>query len=137
MIVDRVKGDVFESAHAHIVFAVNAEGVNDSGFAGVVAQKVWPELAYIGACQLGSLLSLRRDDMTYHALVCHSLARNGWCDAPALIANALDALDIPEGETIAIVAIGAGPVGQAMGADTKAIREAIDRSTKHVTVYSL
>lgn len=138
MIVDTVKGDILESPHKHIAFAINTEGINDSGFAGLVARRFWPELAYIGASKLGTVLTKTiLSGPTFHALVCHSLAAGGWDGTPEHVTRCLDTLSVPEGETVAIVGIGTGPVGRLGGADADAIREGIARSETQCAVYTL
>jgi len=136
MIVDSVVRDIFEAPEAHIAFAVNTEGINDSGFAGLVARRHWPELAYVGPMGLGETITKVGDGKTFHALVCHSLGPGGWGGACQRITECLDALDIPEDETVAIVQVGGGPVGKAMGANVGAIREGMERSVRRVVVYS-
>lgn len=137
MIVETVHGDVLASPYTHIAFAVNAEGINDDGFAGFVSSKDWPELAYIGPQKLGDILTRQAEGRVYHALVCHSLGEDGWKDTPAIIERCLNKLDVPDGETIAVVKIGGGLVGQMMGADVDANLKAIAQSNKKVVVYSL
>jgi len=39
MIVDMVRGDIFETDCKYIAFAVNTEGINDAGFAGQVSRR--------------------------------------------------------------------------------------------------
>lgn len=49
MIIDYKKGqNILNSGETRIAFAVNTEGFNDAGFAGVVARNYWPELANTG-----------------------------------------------------------------------------------------
>ena len=51
MIIEKLQGrDILKSGEKRIAFAVNTEGINDSGFAGMISRKYWPELAYIGKC---------------------------------------------------------------------------------------
>ena len=77
MVVKTVQDDIFNSEAKHIAFAVNTEGYNDAGFAGQVSSKYWNELANCGSHELGTVLSKKVGDKTFHALVCHSL-KNGW-----------------------------------------------------------
>lgn len=135
MIIDEKKGDIFEAPCKHIAFAVNTEGINDSGFAGTVSWRWWKELAHIGPQKLGTVLSHKADGRTFHAIVCHSLKR-GWARSPEAIEKALNSLDVPEDEEIAIVKIGSGPVGIMSGAPTSAILEAMNRSKKKLIVYT-
>lgn len=137
MVVKTTRGNVFNTSHKHIAFAVNVEGYNDAGFAGQVASKFRPELANTGGNKLGEVISFEANGKTFHALVCHSLERGGWTETPKYAEQCLNMLDVPEDETIAVVLMGAGPVGQMMGADVKAIAEAMDRSKKKLEVYSL
>jgi len=138
MIIDCVRGDIFEADLQHIAFAVNTEGFNDSGFAGVVAKRYWPALANTEPKQLGEVLSREVDSsLTFHALVCHELRGSGWGHAPKHIENCLNSLDVPQDEVIGVVAIGAGMVGRMAGADLFANLGAIARSNKACKVYTL
>ena len=135
MIIDTKRGDIFESPYSNIIFAVNAEGVNNAGFAGQVAYRFWPELENIGAHELGTCLAHHGDDeRTYHALVCHSLEQNGWAQAPEAITQALDACDLPEPS--AMVLAGSGLVGRMQGADVYAILGGIARSKHKIVIYT-
>lgn len=134
MIVDIVKRNVFGSGELEIAFAVNAEGINDSGFAGQVCQW-WPGLANVGPTILGSALSEFRGGVRFHAVCCHSLGRSGWTGAPAHILSALDSIKTIN--PIAVVLMGNGPVGQMQGADVMANLSAIARSQKRCVVYYL
>jgi len=137
MIVDTIRGDVFQTTNKHIAFAVNTEGCNDSGFAGAVSSSYWPELANIGAKNFGDVISKNGNGKTFHAIVCHSLDRDGWKKTAETVTKCLDSLYIPDDETIAIVLIGAGMVGQMCGADTFSILGGIARSRNKVAVYTL
>jgi len=137
MIKKTVRGDIFQSAHRHIVFAVNAEGANDAGFAGLVSSRYWPELASIGSCELGSVLTKSVDDRTFHACVVHDFGQTGWSRAPELVEQCLNKLDVPDAEEIGIVAMGVGMIGMMSGANPQAIMEGMNRSNKKVVVYSL
>ena len=136
MITDTVKGNVFEAPHAHIAFAVNTEGFNDAGFAGQVARN-WTELANTGGNQLGEVLTHEVNGKTFHALVCHSLGGNGWSKTAQTVTQCLDTLDVPDNETIAVVLMDAGMVGQMGGADVFSILGGMARSKKRVAVYTL
>lgn len=136
MITRTVRGDIFASGLHHIAFAVNGEGQNIAGFAGVVAVNYWPELANTGPKLLGETLSLSAGGYTFHALVCHFARRGGFSQTPRIITHCLNTLDVPDTTEIACVLVGGGPVGRAIGADTGAILEGIHRSRKHVAVYT-
>jgi hypothetical protein len=138
MIAQRIRGNVYKADQKHIVFGINTEGYNDAGFAGQVARKVNPKLANTGGNQLGEALSFEGDNKTFHAVVCHSLSENpGWSKTPEVIEKALNELDTPEGEPIAVVLMGGGMIGQMMGADVDANLKAMERSSKEVYVYPL
>ncbi len=135
MIVDTVRGDILRTLNEHIAFAVNTEGFNDAGFAGSVASKHWPGLANTRA--LGDVMSRRASGRIFHALVCHSLDDAGWKRTPETVTTCLDALDVPKDETVAVVLMGAGPIGQMGGADVFAILGGMARAKRRVAVYTL
>lgn len=137
MIVDMVRGNIFECSYRHIAFAVNSEGYNDAGFAGQVSSNDWPELANIGQKTLGDVLSKEVEGRTYHALVCHSLRGDCWKRTPETVTKCLDSLKTPDDEIIGVVLMGAGMVGQICGADVFANIGGMARSNKKVAVYTL
>ncbi len=137
MIVDVIRGDVFRTPHSHIAFAVNIQGVNTLGFAGMVSSRFWPELFDTGSRELGEILSHRTKTKTFHALVCHSLGKNGWIQTPEIIEQCLNSIEVPNDEVIAIVLIGGGMMGQKQDADVFANLSGIARSQKKCVVYSL
>lgn len=134
MIIKKEKGNIFGTSCKHIVFAVNTEGINDSGFAGQVSANYWPALAHIGPKPLGTVLSFKKDGKTFHAIVCHSL-KWGWKEAPMAVEQCLSALDISNDEPIASVQIGGRLIGQMSGADFPAIIQAMERSKKSIILY--
>jgi len=134
MIVDTVRGDIFESEFDIILFAVNTEGHNDAGFAGQVSGRYWPDLANTGPKDLGEVLTHRCGGRVYHALVCHSLGIGGWDHTPRAITECLDSLVLPVDS--AMVFAGSGPIGQMQGADTWAILGGIARSKHRIVVYT-
>ncbi|MEK7598774.1 MAG: hypothetical protein AAB487_03490 [Patescibacteria group bacterium] len=137
MIADTIRGDVFQASNQHIAFAVNTEGYNDAGFAGAVSSRHWPELANTGKKKLGDVFSKNVKGKTFHALVCHSLDANGWKRTAETVTKCLDSLNVPEDQTIAIVLMGAGMIGQMGGADVFAILGGMARSKKRVAIYTL
>lgn len=141
MITNKVRGDILQSEHKHIVFASNTEGFNDAGFAGLISRRFWPELMAIGEQKLGTVLKHTAGGKTFYAVVCHSLGEQGWKNAPETIEKALNDLDIPfiesTGESIASVAMGNGPIGLMQGADGEANMKAMEKSNKKIVVYSL
>ena len=115
MIVKTTPINIFDTEAKHIAFAINSEGYNDAGFAGVVAKKYWNELLYCGENEIGTVLSKTIGDKTYHALVCHSL-NNGWGDNQREIIKELFDKIPSNGEMISSIAIGTGFVGMMTGA---------------------
>ena len=137
MITKQVRGDVLAGGHRHIAFGVNTEGYNSQGFAGIIAGHYWPALRNTGPKRLGEVMGHSVGPYLFHALVCHSLSPNGFRQTPTIITQCLDAISLPDGEEIACVLVGSGPVGLALGADIPAILEGIRRSRQQVAVYSL
>ena len=138
MIIGITKGDIFGTPYKHIAFAVNTEGFNDSGFAGVISRRYWSKLANNGGNELGEILTKEVGGKVFHALVCHSLGKDGWKQTPEIVEKCLDLLNLsPDGETLAIVLMGAGMIGQMQGADVLSILGAMARSNKQVEVYYL
>lgn len=136
MIINRVRGDIFEASQKHIAFAVNTEGYNEAGFAGQVSSRIWPKLTNTGGNELGEVLTHKNSSKTYHALVCHSLEPGGWNDTPRVVRECLDKIDVPDGEEIAVVLMGSGPVGMMQGADVEAILAGMQNSKKKLVVYT-
>lgn len=135
MIVNMIHGSIFQTSHKHIAFATNTHGDNRSGFAGIVSSRYWPELATLGRKKLGKVVSKKGKKKTFHALVCHSIRKNGWKDTPKIVMKCLDSIDIPTEETIAVVLIGGGMQGALGGADVFAILGGMARSKKKIVVY--
>lgn len=137
MIVNTIRGDVFQTPYKHIAFAVNTEGYNDAGFARAVSFRYWPELANTGGNNLGDVLTKKVNDKTFHALVCHSFGGDGWKLTAETVTKCLDSLNVPDNETVAVVLMGAGVIGQMGGADVFSILGGMARSKKRVAVYTL
>lgn len=132
MIIKTTSGDILKGNETRIAFAVNTEGVNDSGFAGMIARKFWPELAYIGETQLGTVLTKEVDGVEFFALCCHSL-KNGWDKQKEVITKCFDA--IPGDEPVASIAIGTGLVGVLSGANFELIKAGMEASKKEIILY--
>lgn len=141
MIIDFCVGDILAvevsktrvTGLENIAFAINTEGINDAGFAGLVARKFWPEIAFCGENNFGVVLSKKCDDRQFHAIVCHSLKENGWQGSPGYIAKALS--DI-KAKRIACVLMGAGPVGRMQNAPVGGILGALARAEQEIIVYT-
>ncbi len=135
MIISRVQGDIFEAPQKHIAFATNIQGYNDSGFAGQVSNRVWPDLAETGGNTLGEVLSYPFGEKIFYALVCHSLDEGGWRNTPKIARECLDQIECADDEEIAVVLMGSGPIGRMQGADVDAILEELEKSKKRLVVY--
>lgn len=136
MITKVLNEDIFKTPHKHIAFAINTEGSNDAGFAGQVASRYAPKLANTGKKKLGEVVTVESKGKTFHGLVCHSL-KDGWNDSPKTITECLDKIKTDDDESIAVVLMGAGMIGQMSGADVIANAKAIHKSKKNVVLYSL
>lgn len=133
MIIKNKQGsDILNGNEKRIAFAVNSEGVNDSGFAGIISRRFWPELAFIGETELGSVLTKKVGDVEYFALCCHSL-KNGWGDQRNLIKQCFDA--IPGDAPVASISIGTGLVGIHSGAQFSLIKAGMEDSNKKIILY--
>ena len=132
MIIERRTGNIFSGNHKHIVFAVNSEGINDAGFAGMISRKLWPELAHIGPCKIGTCLTKEHDGVFYHALVCHSLD-DGWGDSREIIKSCFDAIETED--EVASIAIGSGLIGIISGSDFSKIVAGMEASSKKIILY--
>jgi len=127
MIIDTHQGNVFESDLRTIVFAINTEGHNDSGFAGMVGRRFrWDALMNAGPTPLGAILSYTADGYTLHGVCCHSLDGTWSMDA---ITKALDRIAPAEdAQPIAVVWMGHGLIGMLQGVNSADTRAAIEAS---------
>lgn len=133
MIIENKQGnDILNGKEKRIAFAVNSEGVNDSGFAGMISRRFWSELAFIGETELGSVLAKKVGDVEYFALCCHSL-KNGWNDQRNLIKRCFDA--IPGDEPVASISIGTGLIGILSGAQFSLIKAGMEDANKKIILY--
>lgn len=132
MLIKTTRGDILQGKEKRIAFAVNAEGINDSGFAGMISRMFWPELAYVGETQLGTVLTKEVNGVEFFALCCHSL-KNGWNNQKEVIAKCFDA--IPGEKPVASIAIGTGFVGVLSGANFTLIKEGMEASRKEIVLY--
>lgn len=135
MVVKTVQDNIFNSEAKHIAFAVNAEGYNDSGFAGQVSRKYWNELANCGEHEIGTVLSKTIGDKTFHALVCHSLHGDWGENQAEIIKECFDKI-LADGEPIATIAIGTGLIGMLSGANFRQIVCGMHDSTQQIMLYA-
>ncbi len=132
MIQKVLNEDIFDTPHSHIAFAINTEGINDSGFAGEVFSRFAPELVYTGPRKLGEVVSITSGDKTFHGMVCHSLDR-GWGDnSSEVIISCLEKIETKNNEPIAVVLMGVNS-----GGDVIANAKAIHKANKTIVLYSL
>ena len=59
IIYDKRGNDILNAGETRIAFAVNTEGMNALGFSGMISHQYWPELANIGDCKLGTVMTKR------------------------------------------------------------------------------
>lgn len=135
MVVKTVQDNIFNSEAKHIAFAVNAEGYNDSGFAGQVSRKYWNELANCGEHEIGTVLSKTIGDKTFHALVCHSLHGDWGENQAEIIKECFDKIPA-DGEPIATIAIGTGLIGMLSGANFRQIVCGMHDFTQQIMLYA-
>ena len=136
MLIKAVQDDVFNTEAKHIAFAINKEGYNDAGFAGVVVAKGWKEIENCGEHEIGTVLSKTIGDKTFHGIVCHSLDE-GWGDNQTeTIRDCFNNIPVDDDEPIATIAIGTGFVGMLSGANFKKIARGMHESNKSVILHS-
>ncbi|MBR2744243.1 MAG: hypothetical protein IKE01_02965 [Clostridia bacterium] len=133
MIIAKKSGNILQGKEKRIAFAVNTEGANDCGFAGLVSSEYWPELAHIGKTELCTVLSKKVGEVEFFALCCHSLIGKGWVNQAAVIKKCFDS--IPGEEPVASIAIGTGLIGVLSGADFDQIKEGMEASQKEIVLY--
>lgn len=132
MIIKIKNGDILKGNEKRIAFAINSEGINDAGFAGMISNRFWPELANIGETKLGTVLTKKLDGIEFFALCCHSL-KDGWNNQQKIIKECFDA--IPGDEPVASISIGTGLVGILSGANFDLIKEGMEASKKKIILY--
>lgn len=131
MIIETRKGDIMFGNNKRIAFAINTEGVINTGFASVIAKKYWKELAYPSERRLGTILTKKVGDVEFFALVCHSL-HNGWNNQSNIIQKCFDA--IPGNEPVAFMSIGNRLIGLSGGNFNK-IQHGMEMSNKRIILY--
>jgi len=134
MIIATKRGnDILKGGETRIAFAVNTEGLNDAGFAGMISEKYWPELEDAGKCELGTVLTKTTSDgITFYALVCHSLDK-GWKNQTEIICKCFDSIE--GDDPIASISIGSGFIGRLGGANRAEILKGMELSKKKIILY--
>lgn len=135
-ILETIQGDVLHSG-LPIVFAINTEGANDAGFAGLVSHRFWPDLAQIGPCDIGSVVAKEAVGHRFYGVVCHTLHDGSW--KLDTITRALDQIADQLGvdNPVAVIWMGHGLVGRLTGVDPEATKAAIHSSRLPTHLYHL
>lgn len=133
MIIKTKNGDILKGNEKRIAFAVNTDGENNGGFAGMISRRFWPELAHIGETKLGTVLTKKVGGIEFFALCCHSLKKEGWNNQEEVIKECFDA--IPGDEPVASISIGTGPIGVRSGANFDMIKAGMEASKKEIILY--
>lgn len=135
MITKTINDNIFKTKEKHIAFAINKEGLNDAGFAGQIAYNYWNKINDCKEREIGTVLSKKVGNITYHALVCFSL-EDGWPEnQKEVIEECFNNID-SKGKPIATVAIGTGYVGILTGADFKKIVCGMNDSVQDIVLYA-
>ena len=132
VIATRPGEDILDSNMKHICFAVNFEGINNSGFAGHISRHFWPELANVGQCELGTSLTMECDGVFFHALVCNSM-KNGWGNSSAIVRKCFNSIETDD--PLASIAIGTSIDGRLAGARFSDIFEGMENSKKQIILF--
>lgn len=133
------QGDIFNTNALHIAFGVhwrNSKGeLNNahSGFAALVAAYGWPELATF-EFEKGKPETKFIKGKYFHALPVHANEKDGWDEAPELICQCLNLLNVSGTEVITCVLIGGGDSGLKYKATIKNM-EGFIKSYKTVVLY--
>ena len=133
MIIGEAKGDILTTKDGQIIFPLNSDGCNYSGFPKRVAKLGFSEILNTGSNQLGEVLEKTINGITYHGIVCYSLKLGGWTNTPNIILNALNQMEF--NKTASIVSIGKGPSGALLGASWDDIKSALSRCNKRLTIW--
>lgn len=136
MIINVLNEDIFKTSLKNIAFAINKEGYNDSGFAGVISEMI-PEFTNTTRRELGELFTLELNGINFHGIVCHELKLDGWTNAPKAITSGLNKIRINPKESVAVVLMGSGTIGFIAQVDIKCIIKAIHASTNSCIIYTL
>ncbi len=135
MVVKTIQDNIFNSDLKHIAFAINVEGLNDSVFAGQVSRCYWPELSRCGEHAIGTVLSKKVGEKTFHALVCHSLHNDCGTNQSEIIKECFDKIPAND-ELIATIAIGTGFIGTISGVNFRQIVCGMHDSIQKIVLYA-
>jgi len=141
IITKEVKGNIFNAKENLIAFAVNIEGINDSGLAGKMFE-TYPELhksfPMFKPIKVGThfvpVSSSISENRTLCLVCCHSLKASRW----NYIFTEMAIDDFKNiNEEIAIVKIGTGIIGKSKGTDWHIIRKILEDSPAKFVIYSI
>ena len=133
MIINNKKGkNILNGGEHHIAFAVNTEGLNTRGIAGEIARRYWHELANVGECKLGTVLTKEVNGITFYGLVCYSIEK-GWKAQTETICECFNS--IKTDEPIASVPIGKDTIEIRGGAKYSDLLIGMEKSCKSIVLY--
>lgn len=133
IICDKRGNDILNAGETRIAFAVNTEGMNALGFSGMISHQYWPELANIGNCKLGTVMTKRcPNGITFYALVCYSW-KFGWFNTSKIIQECFDAIE--GDEPIASIAFGTKVDERLSGAQFQLVKKGMQLSKKEIILY--
>ena len=134
VIIEEKIGDIFEAPEKYTAFAVNTNGVNDSGLAGMMFRK-YPNLALtypnFHPIPAGAHFFDISKDKVLCLLAAHTLGEPWDHEKTQIAINGLSEIQEP----IAIVKIGTGMIGQMLNADWDKIRKMLENSPAKFVIY--
>lgn len=132
IIAEKIGKDILTSGEKRICFAISSDGYNNTGFAGIISKKFWPEIANSCKNELGTIISKEVNGITFYALCCHSLEK-GWSDQETVIRKCFDS--IPGEDPVAAIRIGTDISENMSGAKFSDIRAGMEASEKRIILY--
>lgn len=133
--VRAVQSNILDSDAKHIVFAINKEGYNDTGFAGEISKEYWEGLQKYSSDRFGKVFSKTIGDKTFYAIVCYSIDE-GWPDnTREIIKESFDKIQ-SNGEPIDTIPIGTRYTEKLTGADFKEIVNGMQDSKQEIYLHS-
>lgn len=132
MIKNMEVGDILKTEASHIAFAINKEGIADSSLAREVVKRGWPELED-GVYNIGTTLSKKIDEKTYHAMVCYSLRlTTEGIEQSDVISSCLEQINTDD---VIAVEIGTELAQKEHGTDINKIQSSMENSNKVLVLY--
>lgn len=134
MIIQELCGDIRTTTHKHVVFALNKEGFNNSGFAAQIAKDGFQEILKTEKKEFGDYITKTIDGINYWGIVCYSKKKNGWDNSPKAILETLNKLPFNE-ENVSILAIGSSISELSQGAPWNKIHKALEMCNINLTIW--